>query len=107
MEEISDFDKLLLSGVIEPAALDSNTGEMLYTFSKNLEETNPELHKLVIDNFYKTSIKLWELGFLNMDITNSNPLVALTPFAFNENKINQLDEDLQFALSEIKRGLNQ
>jgi hypothetical protein len=107
MEEISDFDKLLLSGVIEPAALDSNTGEMLYTFSKNLEETNPALHKLVIDNFYKTSIKLWELGFLNMDITNSNPLVALTPFAFNENKINQLDEDLQFALSEIKRGLNQ
>lgn len=107
MEEVSDFDKLLLSGLIEPAALDPNTGEMLYTFSKDLEKTNPMLHKIVIDNFYKTSIKLWELGFINMDITNNNPLVALTPRAFDEEKIKQLDEDLRFCLQEIKRGLIQ
>jgi hypothetical protein len=107
MEEISDFDKLLLSGVIEPTALDPDTGEMLYSFSENLEEKNPELHRLVLDNFYKTSLKLWELGFLNMDITNNNPLVSLTPKAFNDKRIKQLDKDLQFALSEIKRGLTQ
>ncbi len=107
MEEINDFDKLLLSGVIEPAALDPDTGEMLYSFSEKLEERNPELHRIVLENFYKTSLKLWELGFLNMDITNSNPMVSLTPRAFNDRKIKQLDEDLQFALLEIKRGLTQ
>jgi hypothetical protein len=88
MEEVSDFDKMLLLGLIEPAALDPETGEMLYSFSKDLEQ-------------------LWELGFISMDVTHQNPMVSLTPKAFDENEIKLLDEDMRFSLSEIKRGLLQ
>jgi hypothetical protein len=107
MQEPSDFDKLVLSGVVEPAALDPDTGEMLYTFNKDLEKINPELHKLVLDNFISSAMKLWELGFINMDVTSNNPMVSLTSRAFNETNINELDEDMQFSLKEIKRNLIQ
>lgn len=107
MQEPSDFDKLVLSGVVEPAALDPETGEMLYTFSKDLENINPELHKIVLDNFLSSAMKLWELGFINMNVTEKNPMVSLTKSAFDEEKINQLDEDMQFSLKEIKRNLIQ
>ncbi|MEY3311965.1 MAG: hypothetical protein RL348_1308 [Bacteroidota bacterium] len=107
MQEPSDFDKLVLSGVVEPAALDPDTGEMLYTFNKDLENINPELHKLVLDNFISSAMKLWELGFINMDVTLNNPMVSLTSRAFDETNINELDEDMQFSLKEIKRNLIQ
>jgi hypothetical protein len=107
MQEPTDFDKLVLSGVVEPAALDPDTGEMLYTFSKDLENINPELHKLVLDNFISSAMKLWELGFINMDVTSKNPMVSLTSRAFDQKKIDELDEDMQFSLKEIKRNLIQ
>jgi len=107
MQEPTDFDKLVLSGVVEPAALDPDTGEMLYTFNKDLENINPELHKLVLDNFISSAMKLWELGFINMDVTSKNPMVSLSSLAFDETKINELDEDMQFSLKEIKRNLIQ
>lgn len=105
MQEASDFDKLVLSGIVEPAALDPDTGEMLYTFNKDLDKINPELHQLVLNNFVDSAMKLWQLGFLNMDVTSKNPLVSLTPRAFDQNKIDELDEDMQFSLKEIKRNL--
>jgi len=107
MQEPSDFDKLVLSGIVEPAALDPETGEMLYTFSKDLENINPELHRLVLENFLSSSMKLWELGFIDMDVTEKNPIVSLTSRAFDKAKINELNEDMQFALKEIKRNLIQ
>lgn len=107
MDEISDFDKMVLLGLVEPAAIDPDTGEMLYTFSKDLEKTNPQLHKLIMDNFYMSALKLWELGFISMDVTHQNPMVALTPKAFDEKQIKRLDDDMRFSLSEIKRGLLQ
>lgn len=107
MDDISDFDKMVLLGLVEPAALDPATGEMLYTFSKDLEKTNPQLHQLIMDNFYMSALKLWELGFISMDVTQNNPMVALTPKAFDENQLKTLDEDMRFSLNEIKRGLLQ
>lgn len=105
MQEPSDFDKLVLSGIVEPAALDPDTGEMLYTFNKDLDKINPELHKLVLSNFVDSAMKLWQLGFLDMDVTSANPMVSLTRRAFDKNKIDELDEDMQFSLKEIKRNL--
>jgi hypothetical protein len=107
MDEINDFDKMVLLGLVEPAAIDPLTGEMLYTFSKDLEKTNPQLHQLIMDNFYMSALKLWELGFISMDVTHDNPLVNLTPKAFDEDQVNTLNEDMRFSLSEIKRGLLQ
>lgn len=107
MDEISDFDKMVLLGLVEPAAIDPTTGEMLYSFSKDLEKTNPQLHQLIMDNFYMSALKLWELGFISMDITHKNPMVGLTPKAFDEDQIKGLDEDMRFSLGEIKRGLLQ
>lgn len=107
MEEVSNFDKLILSGIVEPAALDPDSGEMLYSFNKDLDKINPELHKLVLNNFIESAMQLWQLGFLNMDVTKENPMVSLTLDAFDKNKINNLDEDMQFALKEIKRNISQ
>lgn len=101
-----EIENLILSGALEPAGIDAETGEMLYVFSKDLKNINPDLYKAVSDSIYWSSVKLWELGFVNMDMTEENPLVSLTPNAFDEDKINTLlDDDLKFALKEMKRNL--
>jgi hypothetical protein len=48
---------------------------------------------------------LWEKGFLNIEMFTDNPLVTLSDKAFDDNKIQNLSEELQISLLEIKRLL--
>lgn len=107
MNNDKDFEDLILSGAISPAAIDPETGEMLYSFNPELEKINPQLHSLVMNNFLFHAMKLWELGFINMDVTDKNPMVSLTSSAFDDEKLKDLDEDMRFSLSEMKRVLLQ
>ena len=47
-------------------------------------------------------MKLWELGFLDIDVTEDNPVVRLLPSAFDSQKINKLTSEQRFVLEDIK-----
>lgn len=99
------MEDLILSGAMEFAGLDPDTGEMLYSFTNKLKETMPELYKEHM-NFVNAEIMyLWEMGFLNVSMLEEEPKVTLTPKAFIEEEISQLSEPHNFALREIKRAL--
>jgi hypothetical protein len=50
---------------------------------------------------------LWEKGFLQMDVTEKNPMVSLTSQAFDEEKIKSLDPSHKYTLKEIIRLLQE
>ena len=105
MEKYSDVDNLILAGALEPAGIDPETGEMLYNFTKKLEEVNPILHREVNNMFTDHIMKLWELDIVTMNLMDENPLVNLTEKAFDNSLIERLDEDLSYTLKELIRNL--
>jgi hypothetical protein len=103
MDEDKVFDDLILSGALEPAGMDLETGEMLYNFTEKLQDVNPELHNEFSRYFSSEIFALWENGFLDMDITNSNPSISVTKKALDPDKVAKLDKDRQYTLKEIIR----
>jgi len=96
------FEKMILEGVIEFSGMDEETGEMLYNFSPNIEETHPHLFEKVVSQIQQEIYILWEKGFLSMNITAENPLVQITNKALDEKAIaNELTRDEQRSLQII------
>ena len=103
MDEESMFEDLILSGALEVAGVDIDTGEMLYNFTDKLKDINPKLHN-EFSTYFSTEISgLWENGFIEMDITEKNPMVSLTKKALDEKEVNKLDKQKQYTLKEIIR----
>lgn len=100
-----EIEDLILQGALEPAGIDSDTGELLYVFTDKLQDVSPVLHREVSNMFNSHVMKFWEMGLINMDIMSDDPMVVLTPKAFEESLINTLDEDEAYTLKEIKRNL--
>lgn len=98
-----DIEDLILSGAVEPAGIDSETGEMLYSFTNKLKDVSPLLAREVDNMFNEHVMKLWEIGILRMNVMDENPIVRLTEKAFNKEIVEALDEDLKHTLKEIKR----
>lgn len=103
MDEFTEIDNLILSGAIEVAGIDIETGEPLYNFTEKLLDVNPELHKDISAYFSNETMSLWSEGFLNMDVTEKNPIVSLTQKALDEKEVAQLTKDRQYTLKEIIR----
>jgi hypothetical protein len=100
-----EIDDLILSGALEPAGIDPESGEMLYNFTDKLKDVSPVLHREVNNAFNAHVMKLWELGMVSMDITDKNPLVQLTEKSFEPDLISQLNDEELYTLKEIKRNL--
>lgn len=105
MQENDDIEELILSGALEPAGIDPETGEMLYNFTDKLKDVNPQLHREVNNTFSSHIMRLWELDMITMDITSQNPMVNLTPKAFDPKLMESLEEEVAYTLKEIKRSL--
>ena len=107
-DETEDImQNLILSGALEPAGVDIETGEFLYTFTNKLESVSPALHNEMTNYFHQEMMSLWQLGFINMDITSNNPTVSLNEKAFDEQAIKSLTKDQAYSLKEILRILKQ
>lgn len=102
-DEDDAIDQLILSGALEVAGIDINTGEPVYNFTEKLIDVSPELHKEVALYFSRETMSLWSQGFLDMDVTEKNPLVTLTPKAFNSEEVSKLSKESQMTLNEIVR----
>jgi len=103
MDEESIFEDLILSGALVVAGVDIDTGEILYNFTEKLKNINPKLHN-EFSTYFSTEISgLWENGFIEMDITEKNPMVSLTKKALDEKEVKKLDKQKQYTLKEIIR----
>lgn len=100
------LDDLILSGAVEPAGIDPETGEMLYTFTNKLKTVHPVLAREVANMFDSHIMTLWELGMVDMNVMDANPNVRLTPKAFDEELISGLDQEVLQTLKEVKRHIS-
>lgn len=83
------FEQMILEGVVEFAGLDPDTGEMLYNFNKDLENLKPELFQKMTSSMEADIYRLWQKGFLAMNITEENPLVKITEKSLDMEIIDQ------------------
>lgn len=95
------LEKLILEGSVEPAGIDSETGDMLYSFTSKLLELHPDIFNSLIDAHVREIHALWERGFVEMDITSLNPLVIVLPKSFIPEEVAKLPANLQFSLRQI------
>lgn len=107
MDEDKIIEELILSGALEACGIDIETGEPLYNFTSKLQSVNPDLHDEFISYFHQETMALWELGFIDMDVTNPNAIVKLTQKAIDQAEILKLDKQTQFTLKEIIRILKE
>ena len=99
------MDKLILSGALQIAGLDSETGEFLYQFTPKLKEISPQLYNEHINHVNGELMRLWEKGFLNINFIEENPKVTLTEKALNPDELSKLSKDDRWGIEEIKRLL--
>lgn len=97
------FDKLILEGGMEFAGVDSD-GEILYSFTQKLAEIDPDLHNRFMSRLREDISALWVNGFVEVDMTASDPLVVLTELAFDKEKVASLDSGLIELINNLKQA---
>jgi len=99
------IQKLILAGGLEAAGIDSDSGEMLYSFTHKIKTIMPELYHEHMNHVNKEMMALWEGGFVDMNLLLDEPIVTLTPKAFDSSETSKLSKDTQWSLEEMKRLL--
>lgn len=97
--------ELILMGAVEVAGV-SEEGEFLYNFTDDAPKIVPEMFDQHLNRLHREVMYFWEQGFLHLEnLSSFNPVIMLTPLAFDEDAIASLPEEKQLMLEEIKRGL--
>lgn len=105
MDDIS-IESLIMNGIIEIAAVDSETGEFLYTFTNKVKEKMPELYRAHMQSVHAEIMYFWENGFVHLtEWDSANPIVSLTEKAFDNPSILDLSTEKRQVLEELKRIL--
>jgi hypothetical protein len=104
MSESADkIEELILSGALEVSGIDIDTGDMLYNFTDKLKDISPELFKDMSNYISTETMFLWAEGFLDIDVTEQNPMVRLTKKALDDAEVSKLPKEKQYTLKEIIR----
>ena len=104
-EEQDAIDYLLLNGGLEVVGLDSDNGEFLYAFTPKIKDLMPELYKEHISDVNKNVLKLWEMGYLEIDFMQEDPVITIGTKSLDLQEVSKLSKDDQWHLNEIKRLL--
>jgi hypothetical protein len=101
------MDNLILTGALEFVGIDQESGENLYKPTEILKSINPKLSKEMSIYFSETTMKLWEKGFIDMDVTIEDPLVKLAEKSFDIKEIDSLNKEEKTIMQEIIRVLSE
>ncbi len=104
-DETNDIEKLIMSGGLEVAGVDSETGELLYVFTPKMKKINKELYRDHLNFVNSEIMALWEKGFVNVDLMLDEPIVTLTEKALINDELSKLTKQQRWSLEEIKRLL--
>lgn len=104
-EDSELFEDLILKGAIEPAGIDAETGEILFNFTPKMKDVSPEIYSEHMGYINGEVMRLWELGFLIIDLLEDDPIVHLAPKAFQREELTKLSKRDIRSLDEIKRIL--
>jgi hypothetical protein len=106
VDQFDEIDKLILNGGLEFAGTDSETGEPLYKPTDRLKDIDARLSEDLSIYFSEITLKLWEKGFLDMDITERDPLVKLSDKSFDFDSIKSLDKEERVVIEQIIKALS-
>ena len=104
-EDKEIIEMLILAGAMQMAGVNEDTGEILYQFTPKLKEVMPALYNEHLNYVNAEVMRLWEKGFVNLDLMAESPMVTLTDKSFNPDEINTLSDHDKWAVEEIKRIL--
>jgi hypothetical protein len=99
------IEGLILKGFIEVSGIEAESGEFLYSFTDLGREELPNLQRIMDEEFNKDIMSLWELGILEMNVSDSNPKVKLTERAFDNEIVSALSQELRVSLHIIMDAL--
>jgi hypothetical protein len=102
-EEDSLIDDLILAGGLEISGIDEQSGEFLYTMTSKMKDLMPELYEEHLSHVNEEIMKLWEKGFVNVDMMSDDPIVTVTKKAYDIIEISKLSKEEAWSLEEIKR----
>jgi hypothetical protein len=95
------LEGLILRGYVEPAGMDTKTGEMLYSFTDLAKYEMPDLEKQFEEAFHKNIMFFWQAGALDMNVYEENPIIRINPLAFEQSFIDSLTTEQSMALKII------
>ena len=102
-EEDSLIDDLILAGGLEISGIDEQSGEFLYTMTGKMKDLMPELYEEHLSHVNEEIMKLWEKGFVNIEMMSDDPIVTVTKKAYDIIEISKLSKEEAWSLEEIKR----
>jgi len=79
------IDALILQGALSIEGIDEKTGQLIYSVTDKMEKIAPDIYTEFQEALYQTVLKLWEKGFLNMNVMHSEPTVSPTEYALDRN----------------------
>jgi hypothetical protein len=100
-------DRLISLGLIDVVGIDSVSGEFLYQISPTLNSMYPQIKEMMGQDFLSQVNSLWVKGFVSMDITSESPMVSLTDYAFDEERVAALTIEERNALYLIIGAMKQ
>jgi hypothetical protein len=95
------FNKLVLTGGLRLVGKDPETGENMYVKTEMLKDIDPKLDLALGRYFSQMTMTLWEKGFIDMDVTEANPIVKINKKSLDENEIKLLDANERSALQQL------
>ncbi len=99
------LDQLILDGIVEPAGIDMDTGDMLYSFTEKGKAEIPAIRQEAEKYFDSVIMYFWENGFVSMDVAEKNPTISITEKALDDAEIAKLSSEMKQALNVIKDAL--
>lgn len=104
--EDEHIQRLIDGGGLEFAGVDTETGELLYKPTDRLKDMDYRLSEDLSVYFSDITLKLWQKGFLDMDVTERDPLVKLAEKSFDYKYIQSLNKDERVVIEQIIKALS-
>ena len=70
------IDALILNGALEVSAIDSETGQFVYTVTEKMAELAPEIYEEINNQIAKDIMTLWQKRLLIVNVMSDSPEVS-------------------------------
>ena len=100
------IEKLILEGGLETVGIDQETGELLYSFTPEIKNIMPDLYDEHMTEVNSCVMKLWEKGFVDIDLLAPDPIITLSEKSFDKAAVEALSKKDRWNLFELIRLLN-